>query len=178
MKKILLSLLVVSLLALPLSAMAMEKMSGNDMGDVTGQAGVTIAFGSTTTTSIDFSEVSWGDPDGMGTGTNASCAGWLVIDGDISIQQVISCGQTLKLDIATACAGDYTICTAGAIIPSGTTFIAVGLPSIKTSINTPDTLYVGLGESSGSIAGTLGILNLKNLDVSQGTPSALYIYAH
>ncbi len=178
MRKLLVSLIIGAMLALPMSAMAMDAVTNAELDGVAGQAGVTIAFGSTTTTSIDFSEVSWGDPDGMGTGTNASCAGWLVIDGDISIQQVISCGQTLELDVATACAGDYTICTAGAIIPSGTTFIALGLPNIQTSINTPDTLYVGLGESAGSIAGTLGILNLKNLDVNQGTPSDLYIYAH
>jgi hypothetical protein len=92
MKKFGLAMLIVTLLALPMSALALEKMSGGDLGDVVGQAGVTIAFGGTSTTTISFSGISWGDPDGL-AGTCGNLAGWLIIDGDIIIDQVIDCGS-------------------------------------------------------------------------------------
>jgi galactokinase/mevalonate kinase-like predicted kinase len=63
-------------------------------------------------------------------------------------------------------------------IPGGTTFIAVGLPTMALSIDVPSTLVIGLGASSTVVTGTLGILNLRNLSVDAGTPATLYIWAH
>jgi hypothetical protein len=175
MKKFTLVVLLVSLLALPMSALALEKMSGGDLGDVTGQAGVTIAFGGTSTTRIDFSQIGWGDPDGLTA--CSSIAGWLIIDGDIIIDQTIADGERLTLDIGTT--GAATCNVAGAVnIPPATTFIAVGLPTMTLSVSVPATLTIGLGDTSAAIDGTLGILNLRDLDVATGTPAALYIWAH
>ncbi len=178
MKKLGLICLIVSLLALPMSAMALEKMSGEDLGGVTGQAGVTIGFGGTTTTTIDFSELSWGDPDGLGAGCGAN-QGWLIIDGDISIQQIIADGQTLTLDVGTTNADSCSPGTDAVVIPtSGTTFIAVGLPSTTMNISVANQLTIGMGTAAGTIAGTVGLLNLQSLTVDAGTPSTLYIWAH
>ncbi|MFP4040154.1 MAG: DUF6160 family protein [Desulfosudaceae bacterium] len=176
MKKLLVALVVGTLLALPLSAMAMEKMSGDDMGGVTGQAGVTIAFGSTSTTTVTFSSVAWGDPDGYDTATDA---GWLVIGGDtgVEISQEIGEGEKLELDIATGT--DYEIVSGASTINGDKTFIAVGLPSINTNISTPDTMNVELSDAStGGTVGTLGILRLGGLSIDQGTPDKLFVYAH
>jgi hypothetical protein len=176
MKKFGLAVLIAALLALPMSALALEKMSGSDLGGVVGQAGVTLAFGSTTTTTISFSQVNWGDPDGL-SGTCSTDAGWIIIDGDIIIDQAIGCGEQLTLDIATN--GSGGTCTIGCVdIPDGITFIAVGLPTTTLDVTVPATLTIGLGDAAGNITGTLGILNLQSLSVDAGTPSALYIWAH
>jgi hypothetical protein len=176
-KKITLAVLIVSLLVLPMSALALEKMSGTDLGGVVGQAGVTIAFGGTTTTRIDFSEISWGDPDGL-AGTCGNAPGWLILDGDIIIDQIIDCGETLTLDIGTTGAGTCELPPCSVEVPGTTTFIAVGLPTTRLSITTPDTLVIGLGTAAGTITGTLGILNLYDLDITVGSPSTIYIWAH
>ena len=173
MKKLIVALLV---LALPMSAMAMDAVTNAELDGVAGQAGVTLAFGSTTTTTIAFSQIAWGDPDGL-AGTCSNSAGWLILNGTITIDQVISCGQQLVLDIATNASGGT--CAIGCVdIPDGITFIALGLPATTLSIGVPDTLVVGLGSTSGAITGTLGILNLRNLRVDAGTPDTLYIWAH
>ena len=176
MKKIGLVCLILTLLALPMSALALEKMSGEDLGDVTGQAGVTIAFGGASTTTISFDQINWGDPDGM-AGTCGSLDGWIIIDGTITIDQIIADGEKLELDVGTTGGAPCNI--AGAVtIPADTTFIAVGLPSMTVSIDTPDTLTVGFGTAAETISGTLGLLNLQNLSVDAGTPDKLYIWAH
>ncbi len=178
MKKLIVSLVVGALLVLPLSAMAMDAISNAELDGVAGQAGVTIGFGGTTTTTIDFSELSWGDPDGLGAGCGAN-QGWLIIDGDISIQQIIADGQTLTLDVGTTNADSCSPGTDAVVIPtSGTTFVAVGLPSTTMNISVANQLTIGMGTAAGTIAGTVGLLNLESLSVDAGTPTTLYIWAH
>jgi len=177
MKKLIVTLIVGALLALPLSVMAMDAVTNAELDGVAGQAGVTIAFGGTTTTTISFSAVNWGDPDGL-AGTCGNNAGWVVLEGDVSIEQIIACGETLTLDIGTTGAGTCELPPCSVAVPGGTTFIAVGLPTVTTNINVPATLTVGLGNASNTITGTLGLLNLRNLAVAAGTPTALYIWAH
>ena len=177
MKRFGLLVLIVALMALPMSAMALEKMSGGDLDGVTGQAGVTIAFGGAATTTISFSALSWGDPDGV-DGTCGSAAGWVIIQGVVSVDQVIACGEMLTLDIGTTGAGTCSMPPCAIDIPGGTTFIAVGLPTMTLDITVPETLTVGLGTAANTISGTIGLLNLAGLSVSAGTPDALYIWAH
>jgi uncharacterized integral membrane protein len=177
MKKLIVTLIVGALLALPLSVMAMDAVTNAELEGVAGQAGVTIAFGGAATTTISFSAVSWGDPDGL-AGTCGNNAGWLIIDGDVTVDQVIACGETLTLDIGTTGAGTCEMPPCSIEIPGGTTFIAVGLPTMALSIDVPSTLVIGLGASSTVVTGTLGILNLRNLSVDAGTPDTLYIWAH
>lgn len=176
MKKLLIALIVGSLMALPMSATALEAITQSDLGGITGQAGVTIAFGGNQTTGVSFNAVSWGDPDGLGAGSGASGQGWVIIDGTVGVSVEIASGQMLTLDVATADTGGYA--SNGVNIAAGTTFIAIGLPSQTITVDTPDTLTIGLGTAAGTIAGTVGILNLEGLTVTPGTPDALYIYAH
>jgi hypothetical protein len=177
MKKLFLTILIVSLMAIPMSALALEKISGSDLNDVVGQSGVTIAFGGTATTTISFSQINWGDPDGL-AGTCGNNAGWLIIDGAIVIEQVIACGEMLTLDIGTTGAGTCELPPCSVNVPGGTTFIAVGLPTSTLDITVPQTLTIGLGNAAGTVTGTLGILNLRGLNVDAGTPDNLYIWAH
>ncbi len=165
------------MLALPLSVMAMDAVTNSELEGVSGQAGVTIGFGGTTTTTTSFDQLSWGDTDGFGT--CGSDAGWLVINGTITIDQIIADGQLLTLDVGTTTAADCSPGADAVVIPtSGTTFIAVGLPTVKLSIDTPETLGICLGTAAGSMDSTLGLLNLANLSVDAGTPDTLYIWAH
>jgi len=173
MKKLIVTLIV--LLTLPLSVMAMDAVTNSELEGVNGQSGVTIAFGGTSTTVIAFSQLAWGDEDGCG-GTACDSAGWIIIDGAITISQSIADGQMLTLDVGTTTA----ICTpSGAVvIPAGYSYIAVGLPKTTTTIATPSTLVLGLGNTSAAIDGTLGLLYLQNLSITPGTPTTLYIWAH
>lgn len=176
MKKLIIALL---LLVMPLSAMAMDTITSDALDGVSGQAGVTLGFCGTTTTTIDFSKISWGDPDGVNT-TCGSLTGWLIISGVVTIRQTIADGQTLAIDIGRTAASTCDVCGASGavVVPSATVFIAIDLPAVTTSITVPTTLYVGLGSAAGTIAGTIGILNLAGLSVTQGTPSQLIIWAH
>ncbi len=171
MKKLLLVLMACALIAVP--AMAMDTISDSDLGGITGQAGVTIAFGGTTTTTISFTALSWGDPDGYGSAT----AGYLVINGGtVSVASQILDGEELTLDVATAGAGGLTVNSV--VIPGNTSFIRVGLPDMSNNVNLPSTMNIGLGSASNTISGTLGTLSLTNLSVGVDNGSALYIYAH
>jgi hypothetical protein len=176
MKKLIVTLIVGSLLALPLSAMAMDAITSEALDGVSGQAGVTVAFCGASTTEINFSELSWGDPDGVGG--CADSAGWLIIDGDVTITQEIASGETLVLDIATTGASTCAQCAGAISVPANTTFIVVGLPNVATSVSIANTLDIGLGNTAGTIDGTLGTLQLEDLDVITGTANSLYIWAH
>jgi len=175
MKKLILALL---LIAMPMSVMAMDAITSDALDGVSGQAGVTLGFCGRSTTTISFSKLSWGDPGGYGTCGNS--LGWLIISGMVTVSQAIADGQTLTLDIGRT---SNTICDAcgasGAVnVPANTTFIALDLPTISTTITVANTLYIGLGTVGGTISQTLGVLNLAGLSVTQGTPGILLIWAH
>ncbi|MEW6078995.1 MAG: DUF6160 family protein [Thermodesulfobacteriota bacterium] len=173
MKKLIVTLL---LLVLPLSVMAMDAVTNAELDGVAGQAGVTIAFGGNSTTVIDFSQLAWGDPDGLTA--CSSTAGWLIINGVVTITQVIADGQRLVLDIGTTAAAASCNVGGAVYIPANETFVAVGLPDVTMTITVPSTLNIGLADTSSPIDGTLGILNLRGLSVTAGTPNSLYIWAH
>ncbi len=173
MKKLLVAMIVGSLLALPLSAMAMEKITGSDLDNVTGQAGITVGFGSDVVTEISFSALSWGDPDGYST---ASDSGWLIIDGDIGITTNISQGGTLAIDVGNT--GTTSASFNGVTIPSGKSFLALSLPGMDVNVTVPDTLAIGFGTQAGTMVCTMGLLNLDGLAVSVGSISALYVWCH
>jgi len=178
MKKSIFALLIVALMALPMSALALEKIAGSDLGDVVGQAGVTIGFCGLSTTTISFSKLSWGDPGGFGTCGNS--IGWLIIDGVVTISQAIPDGETLTLDIGRTSNTTCDVCGASGavIVPANTTFIAVGLPTVNTTVTVSNTMYVGLGTAAGTLSKTLGVLNLAGLRVSTGQIGTLIIWAH
>ncbi len=175
MKKLLLVLMACALIAVP--AMAMDTISDSDLGGITGQAGVTIAFGGTTTTTISFTGLSWGDPDGVGSAT----AGFLTIKSSTTtdpatVTSRILDGEELTLDVATASGGTFTVGSVS--IPSGKSFIKVGLPDMSTTVNLPSTINIGLGSASNTISGTLGTLSVSDISVGVDNGNALYIYAH
>jgi hypothetical protein len=175
MKKLLVAIVIGALLALPLSAMAMEKINGADLEDVTGQAGVSIGFGSTLVTEISFSSIAWGDPDGVAGAANE---GWIIIDGNVGLTSTVNQGGILVMDVANAAGGDVTL--NGVVIPSGHTFLALSLPSMGISVRVPTTtpIAIGFGTLNNSMGCTMGELYLDGLNVSMDSVSALYIWCH
>ncbi len=173
MKKLLIALVVGALLALPMSAMAMDALTQSQLDNVEGQAGVTVGFGSDVVTEISFSALSWGDPDGYST---ASDSGWLIIDGDIGITTTINQGETLVIDVGNTGAAEATF--NGVTIPTGKTFLALSLPGMDVNVTVPDTLAIGFGTQAADMVCTLGLLNLDGLTVSVGSVSALYVWCH
>jgi hypothetical protein len=172
MKKLLVAIVIGALLALPLSAMAMEKIDGAGLEDVTGQAGVSIGFGNTMITAISFSSLSWGDPDGV---TGATGAAWLVIDGDVTLTTTISQGGILAMDVAYTAAG---VTLNGVNIPATTAFLALSLPTTSIAVSVPDQLAIGFNTTAGSLGCTLGLLNLGGLTVTVSSVDDLYVWCH
>ncbi|MDY6822263.1 MAG: hypothetical protein SWH68_00465 [Thermodesulfobacteriota bacterium] len=195
MKKLLVALIIGALMVLPMSAMAMDSISDADLGDITGQAGVTIIMEGDTITDVNINDIAWGDPDGFGTaGTTVSSenAGYLQLEGwnaagttveDIHVKITIPSGEQLELDVASITGGDYEVVpgVTGAVIPDGKTAVKVALPDMTIDVTMPKMLKVGLSnDSTTTIAEdeTLGTLGIGTLGISPGTPDALYIYAH
>jgi hypothetical protein len=172
MKKLLIALVVGAMLALPMSAMAMDALTQTQLDAVEGQAGLTVGFGTAMHTAIDFSVLCWGDPDGV---TGATGAGWLVIDGDVSIALDIAQGETLAVDVAYTSGG---VTLNGVAIPAGRAFLALALPSTTITVNVPSQLAIGFNNTAGSIGCTLGNLNLGGLGVSVSSIDNLYIWCH
>ncbi len=172
MKKLLVALVVGALLALPMSAVAMDALTQNQLGNVDGQAGLSIGFGSSVVTEISFNALSWGDPDGYST---ADSAGWLIIDGTIGITLTVGQGEILEVDIAyTSGATTFNSVT----IPAGRTFLALSLPSTDINVTVPETLNIGFGTQAANMDCTLGMLNLSGLNVSVGAIDSLYVWCH
>jgi len=156
----------------------MDALTSKDLNSVAGQSGVTLGFCGRSTTTVSFSKLSWGDPGGYGTCGNSR--GWLIISGMVTVSQAIADGQTMTLDIGRTSSTTCDACGANGavIVPANTTFIALDLPTISTTITVANTLYIGLGTVGGTISSTLGVMNLAGLSVTQGTPGILLVWAH
>lgn len=77
MKKILTALVLFVFAVLPMSVMAMQTISDNELSTTTGQAGVSINLD--TSINLTTGTLAWGDKDGLGT-TEASGAGWVGVN--------------------------------------------------------------------------------------------------
>ena len=77
MKKILTALVLFVFAVLPMSVMAMQAISDNELSTTTGQAGVSINLDANI--NLVLGTVAWGDKDGLGDGNTG--AGWVGISG-------------------------------------------------------------------------------------------------
>lgn len=166
MKKL---VLVAMMVLVPFAAFALETMNDDALDEMTAQEGVTITFDNVLVTQTS-SDTSWGDSDGLGTGTDTS-AGYIFMDQDGYTETTIT--GSLEIDVATADA-DLTVGTE--TIASGTSFVKVALPSISQAANAKtNTISISNAQTaaSGEALGTLW-QNAGSSSVS----GSLYIYAH
>ena len=174
MKKLLIALVAGMLMIVP--AMAMDTISDADLDGISGQAGVHVVFGGTSSQIVSFTSLAWGDSDGITAGDGP---GYLRVQSaageTVNITVEIPDGAELTLNVATL-AANMTL-GGSTVIASATDVVAVGLPDQNVTIDLPSYFDIGLGSGSGAIDGTLGRLTLEDLSVSVTQPNALYIYA-
>jgi len=72
MKKVFMILVMSTILAVPMSAMAMTPVSDKELADITGRTGVSIYID--VTINLHIGIIAWGDPDGFGGTTSG---GWV-----------------------------------------------------------------------------------------------------
>jgi hypothetical protein len=179
----------------PFTAFSMQMISDNEMDGITGQSGITIVFAGNTTEgalSIDVSlrGLSWGDTDGikMDSGTNTLGGFFRMVgkdaggnDQDTTLKIQIEHLSQMTLDVGTT-DGTTPVKVGGVdVVPVDTSFIKLGVPDLKLSVNMAEQGLLELASaSSGGDAKEMGRLSLNNLSIGLTFPdnSALYIYAH
>jgi hypothetical protein len=129
-----------SLMALPLSAMAMAEISDQTLSDVTGQAGVSINVN--LSMNVSSTVAAWGDPDGVGSPSTAGFIGIknLNLTGmTINSQENLGADfRPLTIDVAT----DDKYGTSVTYAHYGMGTLKVGMPS--------QTVDVALGSTLGT----------------------------
>jgi hypothetical protein len=153
---------VAVLMLVPMAAFGMEELADDVMGDITGQAGVTITFGGETSVTATSTGVAWGDPDGDGTGNAAH----MRIDGNMITETTVAAGSSMTIDLA-----DGT----GVIIGLGGMDVDVTMQAAELTIG------AGAGSTpdwTGGPDAVLGVLSLNQTTVDLALPSALVIRPH
>jgi hypothetical protein len=167
----------------------MDTLTQSELGELSGQQGISIGFGSAVTVKATFNLLSQGDTDGWGNGTNAN-AGWLVLVGTGTNTGVLSNsipeGAIMDIDVGTTGAGTCAIAGgapyAGIAIPPSTTFFSFSLTKATIGLAYPTTVYVCLTNSATQAVGSMdkvGVINATQLVIDKADmKSTCYIWAH
>ncbi len=154
------------------SAIAMDTLTQTEMGGIAGQAGITIAAGGTMEGEFTFSALKILDPDETG---------WLIMDGTGSpdtatIVNTIQPGEKLVLDCATTTSAVTT--TDYVRIPANTTYLTGSMPGVYPEIDLPQNMTVGLGNSSGTVQKTFGVLRFTSPSAQAVAIEQGYLWAN
>ncbi len=166
MKKILTAIVLFVFVALPMSVMAMQSITDNELSAVTGQAGVSINVD--VTANLQIGTVAWGDSDGFTDYTNA---GFVGIEG-LNLTVHMSgrhdgafaglgylMNDPIKIDVGTN--------------DAGVSLVRIGLPTFHVSVSTLQTDIFVTGVTAGAPTDTaaqqLGSLYMSGVEVTLGT---------
>lgn len=169
----------------------MDTLTQAELGELSGQQGISIGFGSAVTVKATFNSLSQGDTDGWGNpgGVNAN-AGWLVLIGNGTNTGILSnsipAGAVMDIDVGTTGAGTCLIAGgapyAGIAIPPNTSFFSFSLTKATIDLAYPATLYVCLTNSATqavALMDRVGIINATDLVIDKADmKSTCYIWAH
>lgn len=181
----------------------MDAMTMEELGEFTGQDGISIGFGGGMTVSLTFNSISFGDTDGWGDGTAGNnSAGWLLLVGTGTntgtLSATIPKDAVMSIDVGTVCASTayYPLGQSthpGFSIPRGKSFFTFSLTNTIITLDDPETVYVCLAPSSsatGAVSATnrnrgniVGWMKTSGLaidleETSQTDPSRCFIWAH
>ncbi|MBU1172413.1 MAG: hypothetical protein KKD44_22880 [Proteobacteria bacterium] len=183
MKKL---VLIAVLLLVPFTAFALDSMNDSALDEMTAQQGVTITFDGVVVTQ-GVSDFSWGDGDGLG-GTTA--AGYLFLEESGAGTTVSLDGTSMTIDVATAGVGGYIVVPDGPdadtdpdlAIAEGTTFVAIGLPSVTVgaAAKTTTVSLISAAPTAATVptaAQTLGSF-YQNTTGNTTIVGSVYIYPH
>ncbi len=144
MKKLLVLVALLLILA-PVSAMAgMTSASDVDLEEVTGQVGMTVDMNM----SVTATSVAWGDSDGFGTYTTA---GWLVLSS-VSLPSISLSGVVIDVG-GTATTSYLSIATSGNLVTGNLTVgaIIIGSSATSSTESLGELRVTGVGVSFGTI---------------------------
>lgn len=179
--------LIAALTLLTLPAQAMDAMTAEELDALSGRAGLTISFADTFSMKATFTALSIGDKDGVGTGLGyTNNPGWLVLTGNgtntATLSVGISDGTDLEVSAATAESGGFTPSGSGyglINIPESTPFFTFSLSDTDIGLAVPDTVYISLSDSAGTLTDTVGFLTVDNLMVDkEEKTSTLFIWTY
>lgn len=164
----------------------MDTMTLSEMGDLSGQSGISMALGSSVTVGQQFRSISYGDPDGWGNSQDDN-PGYIVLIGTGTnwgyININIPCGTQIDFDVATS--GNST-CTPsaypGVAIPPSTSFICFSLTEFYFELINPTTVNIRATYNPTITAGSMdpvGWMKPTGLSiVKDSKKSSCYIWAH
>jgi hypothetical protein len=165
---------------------AMDAMTQSEMGQFSGQQGITLGFGSTSTVIATFNSLSWGDSDGWGNSQDNN-PGWIVLIGDGSNTGVLSttvpCGAIMNIDVATTggstCSpGDF----GGIAIPPNTSYFTFTLTKATIGLDTPTTINIMGTNNPNGLPGTMDLVGYVypvNIMIDKADmTSTCYVWAH
>jgi hypothetical protein len=158
MKRVLMLAIVLALVMIPAASFAKAVISDNELEAVTAEAGVSITFSNLSISSLTFSTLSIGDPNGINAvgdviETGYTGAGWFGAAG-----AKIAAGGSNTIDLIGAMNVD--------VGTSGTqTRVKIDLPSItiggSAGMNITGTLVLARDKTLTSTAGTLGTVDIQ-----------------
>ena len=178
MKKILTAIVLFVFVALPMSVMAMQTITDNELSAVTGQAGVSINVD--VTANLTIGTVAWGDSDGFGTVyTNP---GFVGIEGlNLTVHASGRHDGAFSTGGATAVGymfNDPITIDVGATGPAGQALVRIGLPTFHINVSTLQTdIFVSgvtAGAPTSTVAQQLGSIYMSGIEIRLGqsaTPS-------
>ncbi len=170
MKKILTAIVLFVFVALPMSVMAMQAITDNELSSVTGQAGVSINIDATAQVTVG--TVAWGDSDGFAGYANA---GFVGIEG-LSLTAHMS-GRHDGLFSTTAATyvgylNNDPITIDVGTNASGATLVRIGLPTSHITVSTLQTDIFVSGAVAGAPASTtaqqLGSIYVGGVEILLG----------
>jgi hypothetical protein len=167
----------------------MDALTQSELGELSGQQGISIGFGSSITVKATFNSMSQGDTDGWGNGVNAN-AGWLVLIGNGSNTGVLSnsipAGAVMDIDVGrtggTPCTVAGPAPYAGILVPANTAFFSFSLTKATIGLAYPMTVNICLTNSATqnvALMDRVGIINATALMIDKADmKSTCYIWAH
>jgi hypothetical protein len=170
---------VAVLMLVPMAAFGMEELTDDVMGDITGQAGVTIEFVGTTTVQATSSGVAWGDPDG-------EAAYATDVDGDTIADNLPAHVRVDGAMTTTTTVGDGYM----TIDLEGSRGVVIGLEHMDVDVEmTAAVLQISSGAGSATpdwgvdpaaipLDQVLGVVSLGSTAVDLTLPTALVIRPH
>jgi len=169
MKKILTAIVLFVFALLPMSVMAMQSITDNELSSVTGQAGVSINID--LTANLTVGTVAWGDSDGFTGYTNA---GYVGIEG---LNLTVHMSGRHDGAFATTSSGVGYMGNDPITIDVGTndsnaTLVRIGLPTFHVSVSTLQTDIFVSGVTAGAPTSTtaqqLGAIYMSGIEITLG----------
>jgi hypothetical protein len=173
----------------------MDALTCTEMNELSGKAGINIAFPDAVTVQASFRSMSQGDTDGWGGKAAVWAAnpddnpGWLVLIGSGSnsgyLRTTIPAGAYMTIDVASTGAATCLVAGgapyAGIAVPPNTPFFSFSLTKAVIGLQTPYTVNIKLTNDA-TLAPvnmeTVGFMHAENLMINKSDmKSTCYIWA-